>query len=87
MAFITEPAASEIEAYRIGLNKILDGKSTQKLLHEDIIQKLDESAKLFNALIVKTNLDIPYTSVFFHQKCGYWNAGTEQKLRNDLTAA
>lgn len=86
MAFVTENTAKGIGIYRTSLDKILDGKPTRKLLHEDIIRELDESAKLFNVLIIKTNLTIPYTSVFFQLECGYWNADAEQKLRNDLTA-
>ncbi len=84
MAFVTENSAKGIEAYRTSLSKILEGKPTEKLLHEDIIRELDESAKLFNVLIIKTNLAIPYTSVFFQLECGYWNADAEQKLRKDL---
>ncbi len=54
MAFVTEHAAKGIETYRTNLNKILEGKPTEKLLHEDIIRELDESAKLFNVLIINT---------------------------------
>lgn len=86
MEFVSENAAKGIEAYRNDLNKLLDGKPIRKVLHEEIIRELDESAKLFNVLIIKTNLAIPYTSVFFQLECGYWDAEAEQKLRNDLSS-
>jgi len=35
----------------------------------------------FNVLIIKTNLTLPYTSVFFQLECGYWNAAAEENLR------
>ena len=51
------------------------------LLHEEIIAKLDRAGELFRVLIVKTNMRIPYTSVFFELDCGYWNDQAEKKLR------
>jgi len=84
MAFVPEEHASGIDIYKTNLNKVLEGKSVKTMLHEDIIRQLDESAKLFNVLIIKTDLAIPYTSVFFQLECGYWNAEAEENLRNEL---
>ncbi len=84
MAFVSEENAKGITAYRTNLEQILAGKNTEKLLHEDIIRELDASAKLFNVLIIKTDLAIPYTSVFFQLECGYWNAELEEQLRNKM---
>ena len=56
-------------------------------MHEDIIRELDASAKLFNVLIIKTDLAIPYTSVFFQLECGYWNAEAEKNMRQQLEAS
>lgn len=84
MAFVAEKDAKGIENYRTELNKLLDKKDLKTQLHEDIIKELDTSAKLFDVLIIKTNLSIPYTSVFFQLDCGYWNAQAENNLRNNL---
>lgn len=84
MAFVSEKDAKGIESYRADLNKVLDGKPVETMLHEDIIRELDTSAKLFNVLIIKTDLAIPYTSVFFQLECGYWNAESEENLRHKL---
>jgi len=81
MAFVPEENAKGIEAYRTQLHQILAGKNVKTLLHEDIIRELDTSSKLFNVLIIKTDLAIPYTSVFFQLECGYWNADAEADLR------
>ena len=81
MEFVPEKDAKGIETYRAQLHKVLEGKFVKTGLHEDIIHELDESAKLFNVLIIKTNLSIPYTSVFFQLECGYWNAEAEENLR------
>ena len=54
--------------------------------HEQIIHKLDQSAQVFRILIIKTDMTIPYTSVFFELDCGYWNADAEQRLREAIAA-
>jgi L-fucose mutarotase/ribose pyranase (RbsD/FucU family) len=84
MAFVPEKDAKGIENYRTELGKIIDKKDLKTQLHEDIIKELDNSAKLFDVLIIKTNLSIPYTSVFFQLDCGYWNAEAEKNLRTNL---
>ncbi|WP_310560741.1 RbsD/FucU domain-containing protein [Flavobacterium sp.] len=86
MAFVAEKDAKGIDKYRTDLNKILESKKVQTMLHEDIIKELDSSAKVFDVLIIKTNLTIPYTSVFFQLDCGYWNAEAEQNLRTSLNS-
>lgn len=86
MAFVAEKDAKGIEKYRLDLNKILEAKKIQTMLHEDIIGELDKSAQLFDVLIIKTNLTIPYTSVFFQLDCGYWNADAENNLRTNLNS-
>jgi L-fucose mutarotase/ribose pyranase (RbsD/FucU family) len=84
MAFIHEKDAIGIESYKTKLNKIFQGKPVKSMLHEDIIQEIDASAKLFNVLVIKTDMALPYTSVFFQLECGYWNAEAEKDLRAKL---
>ena len=86
MAFVTEKDAKGIENYRLELNKILNAKNLNTKLHEEIIGELDKSAELFDVLIIKTKLAIPYTSVFFQLECGYWNGEAEKNLRTNLNA-
>jgi len=33
---------------------------------------------------LKTNMTIPYTSVFFELDCGYWHPGAEERLREAM---
>ena len=86
IAFVAEKDAKGIDEYRNNLNKILETKKVQTMLHEDIISELDSSAKVFDILIIKTNLAIPYTSVFFQLNCGYWNSEAEKNLRTNLNS-
>ena len=87
MAYVQEKDAQGITSYIAELDKVLKGKPVKTKLHEDIIRELDDSAKLFNVLIIKTDLAIPYTSVFFQLECGYWNAEAEKNMREQLEAA
>jgi hypothetical protein len=84
MKFVAETNAPGITAYRDGLGKILAGQPVQVALHEAIISQLDEAGKTFKVLVIKAPLTKPYTSVFFQLECGYWNAGSEQQLRDAM---
>ncbi|MCG8323410.1 MAG: hypothetical protein MI921_28195 [Cytophagales bacterium] len=84
MAYVKEKNAKGIENYKEKLDHILQGKSREARLHEDIIKELDEAAELFNILILKTDLAIPYTSVFFRLECGYWDSKSEEDLRSTM---
>lgn len=77
LSFVPEKKANGITAYR----EALASQDTHKLLHEQIIRKLDEAGKTFKVLIIKTPLTIPYTSVFFQLDCGYWTPDDESQLR------
>ncbi|WP_162340061.1 RbsD/FucU domain-containing protein [Cyclobacterium salsum] len=87
MEFVPEKEAKGIENYRAKLDNVLEGKPVKTMLHDDIIQKIDASAKLFNVLIIKTDLVIPYTSVFFELECGYWNTDAEENLRTAIAGS
>ena len=66
---------------------LLKSAKTTTLPHEQIIAKLDQTAQVFRVLIIKTELTIPYTSIFFELDCGYWTPRAEQRLRQAMAAA
>jgi len=84
LEYVPEDAAPGVLAYRENLSKLLSGAETTKLPHEEIIAKLDEAGKTFHVLLLKTNMTIPYTSVFLQLECGYWNANAEKRLRDRM---
>jgi len=84
LSHVPEADAPGVSYYRDRLNELLDKRSVQSLPHEQIIAKLDESAKVFHVLIVKTNMTIPYTSVFLQLDCAYWGADAEKRLRDAI---
>ncbi|GGZ87396.1 hypothetical protein GCM10007028_26980 [Algibacter mikhailovii] len=69
------PRQSELKSLING-KIILKNRTIRKLLYamamlpENILGELDTSAKLVNVLMIKTDLAIPYTSVFFQLDCG-----------------
>jgi len=81
LGFVPENLAPGITAYRRDLDSLLSTREVERLPHEQIISKLDEAGKTFHVLLLKTNLQLPYTSVFFRLDCGYWNAPSEKRLR------
>ena len=87
LKYVAETNAPGISAYRDALEAILAGKPTQRLLHDQIISKLNEAGQTFKILIIKTPQAKPYTSVFFQLECGYWNATAEKQLRDAMQAA
>ena len=84
--FVAETDAPGIADYRKELEGVLYGAAAQRMPHEQIIAKLDQSAQLFHILIIKTDMTIPYTSVFFELDCGYWSVEAEERLREAMKA-
>jgi hypothetical protein len=86
LEFVAESDAPGVSQYRNQLAALLKSVDTTTLPHEQIIAKLDQTAQLFRVLIVKTELAIPYTSVFFELGCGYWSSDAEHRLRRAIAA-
>jgi hypothetical protein len=90
LKLVPESDAKGVTAYREALTGLLEKTAkkaeAQSLPHEEIISKLDEAGKTFHILVLKTNLTIPYTSVFIRLECGYWGADAEKKLREAMAS-
>lgn len=78
---MTESLCKGWDNYRSQLAQAIDMNDVAYLPHEELIHRLDEVCRLFNAVIIKTPLTIPYSSVFFELDCAYWDAGREEQLR------
>ncbi len=84
LASVTETDAPGITEYRTMLKESLKGRQVKVMPHEEIISELDTGSKMFNVLLLKTDLTIPYTTVFLQLDCGYWNAEKEKRLRDAI---
>ena len=84
-SFVPEEDAVGIGAYRQLLAGVfeskLPGQQISTLPHEEIIHKLEEASQSFHVLIIKTNMILPYTSVFLELRAAYWGDEPEQRLR------
>jgi L-fucose mutarotase/ribose pyranase (RbsD/FucU family) len=87
LGFVIENDAPGISEYRKQLEAALYGARVNHIPHDEIIHKLDLSAEVFRILIIKSDMTIPYTSVFFELDCGYWNTGAEERLRQAMLVA
>ena len=83
---VPEKHANGITDYRTGLKKALKGQKVTSLPHEKIIEQLDEAGQTFHVLLLKTDLTLPYTSVFVRLDCGYWSDEAEKELRAAMKA-
>jgi len=84
---VSEVDAPGIRAYRNQLGLLLKKHTVRSMPHERLIATLDEAAEMFNVLILKTDMALPYTSVFVELECGYWNAEAEKRLRDKMKRA
>ncbi len=82
--FVPEAAAPGITSHRSALQGLLAASEPRRLDHEKIIAKLDEAGNTFRVLLLKTNLTLPYTSVFLQLDCAYWDATREKALREAM---
>lgn len=81
LKLVNEEDAPGVTALRQEMIRLLPGNQTHRLPHEQIIARLDQAGLLFRVLILKSTLEIPYTSVFLELDCGYWSEEAEKRLR------
>lgn len=81
LPFISDSDAPGASAYRREITELLRKYPVQSQRHERLISDIDEAAKTFHVLVLKTNTTIPYTSLFIRLDCKYWSADQENKLR------
>lgn len=86
LACLDEAFAPGIDVLRTRLESVLKGQEVKSEPHESIIEQIDEAGQQFHVLLLKTNLALPYTSLFLQLECGYWSAKTEESLRDAMSA-
>lgn len=84
LRYVPESRAPGVDQYRKDLKSRLDGIPIDSLLHQKLIDQLNALGKDFHVLILKTNMTIPYTSVFLQLDCKYWSAESEAELRTAM---
>ncbi len=84
LPFVTEQNAPGVTKYREQIKVALGNLPVHSVLHEQLIQQLNEASSNFHVLILKTTLTIPYTSVFLQLNCKYWSDDAERRLRQTM---
>lgn len=77
--YLTDSIAPGVGKVKAAVSELF-GSEAKSMEHEDIIRKLDKASQLYNVLIIKTPLTVPYTSVFLELDCKYWTAEGQAKL-------
>ena len=78
---LSEQLAPGWDKYKKQLQEALNPSDVTMIPHEKRIKKLDEAAKLYQVVIIKTDMTIPYTTTFFELDCNYWDADREAAIR------
>src|SRR5581483_5151936 len=84
LPFVPEPKAPGVSNYRSEITKVLHEYQVSSRLHQSLIDEVAKDGAQYRVLILKTNLAIPYTSVFIHLDCKYWSAEDERELRETI---
>ena len=87
LPFVPDQDAPGASAYRAQISDLLRGYAIESLPHEKVIANVDEAGKMFHVLVLKTNMAIPYTSVFIRLDCKYWSTEAEKRMRAKMAAA
>ena len=84
LPFVPDEDAAGASAYRAQIATMLHGLSVESVPHDKVIADIEEASKHFNVLVLKTNMRIPYTSVFIRLDCKYWSADAEKRMRQRM---
>jgi hypothetical protein len=84
LPYVTDQAAPGVSVYRQHLKEILNGRPARSLPHETLIKQVNDAGQAFHILVLKTNMAIPYTSIFLQLDCKYWPPQAEQQLRQAM---
>jgi hypothetical protein len=84
LPFVPDDDAPGASTYRAQVQKILESYTIESIPHERVISKIDEAGKEFHVLVLKTNMTIPYSSVFIRLDCKYWSAEAEKRMRSRI---
>jgi L-fucose mutarotase/ribose pyranase (RbsD/FucU family) len=81
LGFVREQDAPGMDQFKADLKQVVGARPARHSAHEEILAEMDEAGKLYRILVIKTPLNVPYTSVFLHLECGYWDDEAETRLR------
>src|SRR3569833_2472736 len=84
LPFVPDDDAPGASAYSEQVQKILADYTIESVLHERVINQIDETSKEFHVLVLKTTMTIPYSSVFIRLDCKYRSVDAEKRMRQRM---
>jgi D-ribose pyranose/furanose isomerase RbsD len=81
---MSNDVAPGIDEHRARVQEILIGRETVHLDQESLMTLLADANRSFDVLIIRTDTALPYSTVFLELQPGYWDAESEQKLRERI---
>ena len=85
--FVPESDAPGVTQYRKDLEALLGSRAATRIPHEELLQKVNDVSRSYEVIVLKTNMAIPYSSVFLELNCKYWSDDAEARLRSAMKAA
>lgn len=80
---LTEEICPGIEKYRKSLEESVPAEEVKFMRHEKLLSKMEGVSRSYKVLVIKTDLTLPYTSLFIELDCKYWDAD-KQKLLEEM---
>jgi hypothetical protein len=87
LPFVTDQDAPGTSQFRANIADILHVYPIQTMPHDKLIGTVNDAGKTFQILVLKTNMTIPYSSVFIQLKAKYWGDDAEARLRAKMGSA
>jgi hypothetical protein len=87
MQFMTPQLENGVNAFRDSLKNIVNNQTLHPELHDSVFTKIQRTSELFKVLVIKTNGNLAYSSVFLQLDCAYWNSEQEGQLRKAMKTA
>ncbi len=87
LPFVPDQDAPGASAYRAQIGALLGGYHVHSELHDKVIAEIGETGKSFKVLILKTNMTVPYSSVFIQLRAKYWSDAAETRMREKMAGA
>ncbi|MCS7253750.1 MAG: hypothetical protein RMK18_05535 [Armatimonadota bacterium] len=81
---VEEQDAPGIITLRQQLNQLLNGLDVRREPHMELIRRMNDTSNMFQILVLKTNITLPYTTIFIELDCGYWDETRESQLRQRM---
>lgn len=76
--------APGIEVFRDNITRALHGHETIQIDHQSLQLLLEDVNRSFDVLVVRTKTALPYSSVYLELLPGYWDADSEERLRERI---